>query len=57
MLIDSGCRAGNCGACIVKLNTGDVTMLAEDALSESDRKSGYILACQARPKGDVELEA
>ncbi|MGW8280215.1 FAD-binding oxidoreductase [Sphingomonas aurantiaca] len=57
VLIDSGCRAGNCGACIVKLNSGDVTMLVEDALSHDDRKSGYILACQARPKGNVELEA
>ncbi len=57
VLIDSGCRAGTCGACIVKLHGGIVGSLVEDALDQQEREAGYVLACQARARGDVELEA
>ncbi|MCJ2029434.1 2Fe-2S iron-sulfur cluster-binding protein [Methylobacterium sp. J-043] len=55
--IDSACRSGSCGTCMVKLKTGNVQMSVEDALGEDDKADGYILACQARPDGNVELEA
>ena len=51
------CRSGVCGQCKVKLLRGNVTMDAEDALTSADRAAGVILACQARPTGDVELDA
>ncbi len=55
--IDSACRSGTCGTCMVKLRSGTVRMPVQDALGDGDREDGYILACQAEPEGDVELEA
>jgi len=51
------CRSGVCGQCKVKLLRGKVTMAAEDALTSADRAAGVILACQARPKEDVDIDA
>jgi len=57
VFIDSACRSGSCGTCMVKLKAGHVRMSVEEALSEGDKEDGYILACQAEPDGNVELEA
>lgn len=51
------CRSGICGQCRTKLLDGDVVMDAEDALTARDRANGFILACQARCRGDVTVEA
>ena len=42
---------------MVKLKRGEVRMAVEDALSKDEKEEGYVLACQAEPKGDVELDA
>ncbi|WP_177303066.1 2Fe-2S iron-sulfur cluster binding domain-containing protein [Methylobacterium sp. 174MFSha1.1] len=42
--IDSACRSGTCGTCMVKLRAGNVRMSVQDALSDGDREDGYILA-------------
>lgn len=55
--IENSCRAGSCGSCKVKLLRGDVDMEVDDGLEPEDKISGYILACQAIPKSDVEVEA
>lgn len=55
--IDNSCRTGQCGMCKVKLRSGQVTMEAEDALSDEEKKEGVILACQAIPSTDTEVEA
>jgi ferredoxin len=55
--IDSACRSGTCGLCRVKLLSGKVRMAVEDALTEEEKVEGYILACQAELKTDVEVEA
>jgi ferredoxin-NADP reductase/Fe-S-cluster-containing hydrogenase component 2 len=55
--IDSACRSGTCGACRVKLLSGEVSMAVEDALTSQDKADGYILACQAKIRGDVEVDA
>jgi ferredoxin len=57
VFLDSACRSGSCGTCMVRLKSGEVRMAIEDALSKGEKEDGYILACQAEPKGDVELEA
>jgi ferredoxin-NADP reductase/DMSO/TMAO reductase YedYZ heme-binding membrane subunit len=51
------CRAGVCGQCKTRLLGGQVTMETEDALTADDRTRGVILACQARPRGDLVLDA
>ncbi len=55
--IESSCRVGACGMCSVKLLSGQVTMEVEDGLTPDDKAAGMILACQARPKNDIEVEA
>ena len=55
--IDNSCRAGTCGLCKVKLLKGAVTMAVEDALSAEEKALGIILACQAKSRANLEVEA
>lgn len=55
--IDNACRSGTCASCRVKLASGQVTMAVEDALTGQDRTEGYIVACQAKVHGDIEVDA
>ena len=54
-------HSGRCelprSSCRVKLVSGRVTMAVEDALTDQDRAEGYILACQAKVQGDIEVDA
>lgn len=47
---------GTCGKCIVRIIEGDVTVKSHGKLSETERQSGFVLACQAIPRSDVLLE-
>ena len=51
------CRSGICGQCKTRLLAGTVQMDCEDALSAAEKASGFVLACQARPQSDVNVEA
>ena len=55
--IEFSCRVGTCGVCKVKMTSGEVEMAVEDSLDADDKTNGIILACQARPKGDIAVEA
>ncbi len=55
--IEFSCRVGTCGVCKVKMTSGEVEMAVEDALDPDDITNGIILACQAKPKADIEVEA
>ena len=57
VFIDSACRSGSCGSSMAKLQSGKVRLSVQDALSNSEKADGYILACQAEAEDDVELEA
>lgn len=52
-----GCGSGECGTCKCQLLSGKVTMdkYSPDALSDTERAQGVILACRARPVSDVQL--
>ncbi len=52
--IDSGCRAGNCGTCVVAVKSGQVTYVTEHG---ADLEDGSCLTCIAAPDGDVVLDA
>ena len=52
--LDSGCRAGNCGQCRVMLAAGQVTHMKPPGVELAE---GECLACIARPRGDVIVEA
>ena len=51
------CRSGICGQCKTHLAAGRVQMDAQDALSAADRAKGFILACQAHPLTNLEVDA
>jgi ferredoxin len=51
------CRSGVCGQCKTRLLKGSVRMDSYDALSNADRKAGWILACQSHPQSNVVVEA
>jgi ferredoxin-NADP reductase len=57
IFIDNACRSGTCASCRVKLLSGNVSMAVKDALTEQDEAEGYILACQAKLRGDVRVDA
>lgn len=51
--LPSSCRAGQCGACKVRVSSGKVSAEASDALTPNEIEDGYVLACQARPASDL----
>jgi ferredoxin len=55
--IESACREGYCGTCMVKLSSGEVQMSSDDGLDEADRQKGMILSCSAVPISDIVIEA
>jgi ferredoxin-NADP reductase len=55
--IDFSCRIGTCGVCKTKMTSGEVDMAVQDALTEDDKRNGIILACQAKPRTEVTVEA
>jgi 3-ketosteroid 9alpha-monooxygenase subunit B len=44
------CRSGACAACMCKLVEGDVELVHNHVLAQSDLDQGWILCCQAIPK-------
>ena len=55
--IEFSCRIGTCGVCKVKMTSGVVDQAVQDSLDPDDKTNGIILACQAKPKGEVTVEA
>ncbi|MEU4619504.1 ferredoxin--NADP reductase [Actinoplanes sp. NPDC023801] len=55
VIIDAGlnppysCRQGQCGACAVRLISGEVSLVNNEILEDEDFADGYTLACQAVP--------
>lgn len=54
IMLPSGCRAGNCGTCVVALQRGEVTYMQPPGCQPEART---CLTCIAQPKGDIVLEA
>ena len=52
--IDSGCRAGNCGTCLVAVKSGEVAYLHEPGVTV---EQGSCLTCIATPKSALVLDA
>lgn len=52
--IDYGCRAGNCGTCLIAVRSGEVTYLSRPGAAA---ESGTCLACIGVPKSPLTLDA
>ncbi|WP_347239500.1 2Fe-2S iron-sulfur cluster-binding protein [Microcoleus sp. FACHB-68] len=56
--LPSSCRSGSCGTCKQILLEGEVKYDANpEALDDSERTQGVILACSAHPVGRVVIDA
>jgi ferredoxin-NADP reductase len=55
--IENSCRVGTCGVCKIQMTAGEVDQAIQDALDDDDKANGIILACQAKPKTAVTVEA
>lgn len=54
VVLDYGCRAGNCGQCEVAIRAGKVAHVKEPGVPVDEH---HCLTCVAVPQGDVVLEA
>ena len=52
--IEAGCRAGNCGTCLVAIKSGEVEYLTNHG---ADVEEGSCLTCICKPKADLVLDA
>lgn len=52
--IDSGCRAGNCGTCLVAMKSGEITYLHDPGFA---CETASCLTCCAIPKSNLSLDA
>lgn len=51
--LESSCRSGNCGECLLRLAEGNVQY---DQTPECDRTSDQVVMCVARPTSDLAIE-
>ena len=52
--IASGCRAGNCGTCVLAMQSGEVAYIQPPG---SPPEARTCLTCIAQPKGNIVLDA
>lgn len=52
--IESGCRAGSCGSCVVAIKSGNVASATGE---EYETEEGTCLTCVSIPEGDLVLDA
>ena len=51
-----GCRAGACGACVVRVQSGPIPPRSQIGLPASWVARGCVYACQCRPEADLAIE-
>jgi ferredoxin len=55
--IDYACRTGSCGACKVRLLSGETHSATGLGLTDAEKREGFVLSCVAAPVGDCVIEA
>jgi len=53
--LPSGCKQGECSACVAQLLSGEVDRSEQKFLRPSEIAAGYILTCVASPLSDCTL--
>jgi ferredoxin-NADP reductase len=54
--IAHACRAGACGACVVRATAGEIPAEAQVGLSEERKARGHFHACLCRPRASLVVE-
>ncbi len=54
--IDSDCRTGSCGECMIRCLWGKVDMSEEAEIDPRDKQAGWIYSCCAYPRSDLVLD-
>jgi len=53
--LPSGCKQGECSACVAKLVSGEVDQSEQKFLRPKELEAGYIVTCVAYPLSDCTL--
>jgi ferredoxin len=53
--LPSGCKQGECSACVAKLIEGEVDLSEQKFLQPSEIEAGYTLTCVVSPTSDCTL--
>jgi len=56
LALPAGCEQGKCGSCCANCTSGQVAPGNIDFLTETEIQQGYVLCCQARPRGPCVIE-
>ncbi len=54
--LPSGCKQGECSACVAKLLSGEVDQSEQKFLNPQEIQAGYTITCVAYPLSDCTLE-
>ncbi len=54
--LPSGCRQGDCSACVAKLVSGEVDQSEQKFLRSKELEAGYAVTCVAYPLSDCTLQ-
>lgn len=54
--LPSGCKQGECSACVAKLISGEVNQSEQKFLRPSEIQAGYIVTCVTYPLSNCTLE-
>ncbi|BAZ32168.1 2Fe-2S ferredoxin [Cylindrospermum sp. NIES-4074] len=54
--IPSGCKQGECSACVAKLVSGEVDQSEQKFLRPQEIQAGYVVTCVTYPLSDCTLE-
>ena len=54
--LPSGCRQGECSACVAKLVNGEIDQNEQKFLRPSELTAGYAVTCVAYPLSDCTLQ-
>jgi len=55
--VSHSCKAGSCGACMLRAMDGAVPAKAQAGLKETWKARGYFLSCSCTPDGDLTVAA
>ncbi|BAY21047.1 2Fe-2S ferredoxin [Calothrix sp. NIES-2100] len=54
--LPSGCKQGECSACVAKLISGEVDQKEQKFLRPQEVQAGYVVTCVTYPTSDCTLE-